>query len=115
MPRRLADLLEERLGTKAVPFFNRLGVASIGVTAVRVFSSDPNRFEWTFVNLSTNGIYLMADNLVTATRGIFCGPSGGGTTMIWEEDFELVSSEWWAIATGAASSYLAFEIVSAGA
>ena len=72
-------------------------------------------FEWTFVNLSANGIYLMADNLVASTRGIFCGPSGGGTSMIWEEDFELVSSEWWAIATGAASAYLAFEVVSAGA
>ena len=115
MPRRLADLLEERLGTKATPFFNRLGVPSIGVTAVKVLSNDPNRFEWTFINLSVNAIYLLTDNTVSATKGILCSATGGGTSMIWEEDFELVSNEWWAVAAGAASSYLLFEVVSAGA
>ncbi len=115
MPRPLAALLEEKLGTKATPFRNPLNVASIGVAAVRILPSNPNRFGWEFINLSPNLIYLLNDNLVSATNGIQVGASGGNVITDWEEDFELVSNEWWAVAAGPASSFLVISVESAGA
>jgi len=115
VPRPLAALLEEKLGTKATPFSNPLNVASIGVVAVRILPSNPNRFAWQFFNLSPNLIYLLDSNLVSATNGIQVGASGGNVVSIWEEDFEQVSHEWWAVAAGAASSFLVNSIESAGA
>ncbi len=115
MVRPLAALLEEKLGTKATPFANPLNVASIGVAAVRVLPNNPNRFAWTFVNLSPNLIYLLNSNLVSATNGIQVGASGGNVTAIWEQDFELVSNEWWAVAAAAASNFLVISIESSGA
>ncbi len=115
MPRQLAALLEEKLGTKATPFRNPLGVLTVGVVAVRFLPNNPNRFGWEFINLSPNLIYLLNDNSVSATNGIQVGASGGNVIADWEEDFELVSNEWWAIAAGAASNILAISIESAGA
>ena len=115
MPRPLAALLEEKLGTKATPFANPLNVASIGVTAVRILPSNPNRFAWIFIDLSPNLIWLLNSNLVSPSNGIQVAASGGNVISDWEEDFELVSNEWWAVAGGAASSFLVVEIVSAGA
>lgn len=114
-PRQLSDVLVERLGTKAIPYTNRLNVASIGITAVRVLTTDPNRFEWLFINLSPNLIYLLNENTVSASKGIQVGASGGSVSMQWDEDFELVSNEWWAVAVATPSNYLAVELVSAGA
>ncbi len=115
MPRPLAALLEEKLGTKATPFNNPLNVASIGVTAVRILPSNPNRFAWIFIDLSPNLMYLLDSNLVSAVNGIQVGASGGNVVAIWEEDFELVSHEWWAVAGGAASAFIVISIESAGA
>jgi len=115
MPRRLADLLQEKLGTKATPFFNRLGVTNVGLTPTRIFANDANRFAWIFINLSANAIYLLTDPTVSASKGILAGANGGFLSALWEEDFELVSNEWWCVASGAASNLLAYEITSAGA
>lgn len=115
MPRSLAALLQDRFGTKGIPFTNRLNVASIGTTAVRIFGNDPNRLALIFVNLSANNIFFHLDNTVSLTKGIFCGPNGGGLSYVWDEDFELTSGEQFVIASAVASNYLAYEIVSAGA
>ncbi len=115
MPRQLSDLLQEKFGTKATPFVNRLGVSTIGTAFSKIYAVDPNRLGLIFVNLSANTLTAHFDNTVTLTKGIVCGPNGGGYALVWEEDFELTSSEWFAIASAAASPILAYEIVSAGA
>lgn len=115
MPRPLIALLEEKLGTKAVPRFNPLNLASIGAAVVRVLGNNPNRYSWVFVNLSPNTIYLHLDNTVSSSRGFLVGPNGGSLSAQWEEDFELVSNEWFAIASGPASAFLVYEVESAGA
>jgi len=115
MPRNLAELLQDKFGTKATPFKNRLGVATIGLSAVKIYGNDPTRFVMEFFNLSASNIYLLDDPSVSATKGILCGPNGGSVVLLWEEDFELVAGEFWAIGAGAALSYLAYEIVAGGA
>lgn len=114
MPRQLAQLLQESLGTRAIPVINRL-VTQVGVTAVRVFPNDPNRYAWVFVNLSPNTLYLHLDATVTSSKGVQVGPSGGYLSLVWQEDFELTAWEWYAISTAAASNVLTYEVVSEGA
>ena len=113
MPRTVASLLTDKFGTLSTPRTNPLGVASIGTTAVKVLSNNPNRFEWTFSNLSPNTIYLFFDSTVSTSNGYVASPSGGFVRCYWEEDGERVGYEVWAIANGAASSFLVEEIVSA--
>jgi hypothetical protein len=115
MPRPLVELLREKLGTQAVPHYNPLNVPSIGTVAVRVLGNNPNRYTWEFVNLSPSSIFLHLDNTVSASRGWLVGPSGGSLGAHWEEDFELVSGEWWAIGTAPALSFLVYEVESGGA
>src|SRR6267142_1657425 len=109
MPRNLAALLEDKFGTKATPFKNRLGVATIGVTPVKIYANDPTRFAFEFFNLSTFNIYLLDDPSVSASKGILAAPTGGSVVLLWEEDFELVAAEWWAVGASAALNYLAYE------
>lgn len=115
MPRNLAELLQDKFGSKGVPFRNRQGVATIGLSAVKIYGNDPTRYALEFFNLSPSNIYLLDDPSVAATKGILCGPNGGSIVMLWEEDFELVAGEFWAIGQGAALNYLAYEIVAGGA
>jgi hypothetical protein len=114
VPRPLIDLLKEKLGTSAVPRFNPLGVTSIGLTATRILAPNPNRYSWSFVNLSSANIYLHLDNSVSTTRGWLVGPNGGSLSANWEEDLELVSNDWFAVGSGAALSFLVYEVESAG-
>src|SRR5882724_3765124 len=108
MPRNLAALLEDKFGTKATPFKNRLGVPSIGITPVTVYKNDPTRFTFEFFNLSPSNIWLLDDPSVSAAKGILVGPNGGSLVLLWEEDFELVAGEWWAIGAATPLSYLAY-------
>src|SRR5882762_6778641 len=107
MPRTLSQLLIDKFGTRAVPVSNRrLASGQAGVVAALGAEGNPNRFALHVLNLSNNNVWAFIDNTVTSSKGIFCGPNGGGFSLTWEEDFELVAQEWWFIASGAASNML---------
>lgn len=115
MPRRLADVLQEKLGTKAIPYINPFGVSQVGVTATRIMQFNPNRFSFELVNLSANTIYVHLDGTVSSSKGIVLGANGGNMVSVWEEDFELVTWEYYALATASGSNILIYEVLSAGA
>lgn len=108
MPKTAADLLFAREGVRTTRRVNRVA-ASVGIAAAQVFRQDPNRIGFRFVNLSLNAMYLGSWSDVSSTKGIYVGPNGGSALALWDEDGEEVGYEWFVIADGAASAYLAVE------
>jgi hypothetical protein len=108
----LEALLRERLGATAHPEVNRT-LTSVGVAAAQLFRQDPTRVAFLVVNLSANSIYISPEPTVSATAGILLGANGGAASAIWDEDFDLVGLEWFALAAAAASAIWTLELVTA--
>lgn len=106
----LSDLLLDRFKIKTRTVVNPL-VAAVGVAAIPVLLNHPDRVGFVFINLSANIIYISPLPTVLATAGISIPANGGGISLVWDEDFELVSHEWFGIATGAASAVFIAEII----
>lgn len=109
----LADLISRQFGIKTRVRENPL-TSSIGINAERVVPSNPNRLALTVINLSANTIYLGFDNRVSSINGIYVAPNGGGISLIYDEDFEMVGYEIWGIATGTNSSIKVIEVIGEG-
>ncbi len=107
----LSDLLNGLYGINTVEKINPV-VSAVGVTAVKVLNNNPNRVSFIFVNLSVNSIYLSPLNDVSSAKGIYVASNGGYVVMQWDRDFNLVSREWWAVATGAGSNIFIAENIS---
>jgi hypothetical protein len=106
----LADLLLRQFGVKTEPVENPLGVTSIGTTAERILSNNPNRLAWIVINLSANIVYLALKSDVSSSKGIRLNANGGEASMIWSEDFQAVSYEVYAVASGASSAIYVLEV-----
>lgn len=106
----LSDLLLDRFKVKTETLVNHL-VAAVGVAAIPVLLNHPDRLGFVMINLSANIVYISPLPTVLATAGIMLAANGGAVSMVWDEDFELVSHEWYGIATGAASAVFITEII----
>lgn len=104
----LDELLQAEFGFRSSPIINRT-TSSIATTATKLMNNNPKRVYATIVNVSANDVYIMLDNTVSSSRGIFLSPNGGSTVLKWREDFHLLSHEWYAIAIGAAADILVIE------
>lgn len=107
------ELVQERFHAPVSPVVNRT-VTTVGITAARLLINDPDRLGFLVVNLSANDIYVGPFPDVSSTKGIRLGPSGGNVVAMWEEDFEMVAWEWFAIATVGASNVLTLENIVRG-
>lgn len=106
----LADLIERAFGTRTEHRVNRQGT-TVGVAAGIILRSDPRRLAATIVNLSAVAIYVAPGREVSATKGIRLAPSGGSLILVWDEEFELLGWEWWALADAAASAVFTSEVL----
>lgn len=104
----VAELIQELYKLKTTPVENPV-IAAVGTTAVLVLSSNPRRFSFTFINLSSNIIYISPNTEVSATRGIYVAPNGGFLSLNYIDDMELVTHDWYAVATAAASEIYVLE------
>jgi hypothetical protein len=84
---------------------------TIGTEPVRVLENNPSRFQFAIVNLSPNNVYVGFDNQVSSSRGIRVAPSGGDFRMIWIEDLDITTWEFFAIADAANSNILVIQFV----
>ena len=107
----LHDLLEAMYGVKTRVRQNPK-TDTVGVSAVKIADSNPNRLTLLINNVSSNAIYITPDNQPSATRGIYVAPGGGSVVMQWDRDFSLVSQEWYAIAAAANSEIYVLELLS---
>jgi len=111
-PLALHEMLSSLFGARTT-FRENPEASSIGVVASRILAANPMRVGIVVYNLSGNGVYLAPNNQVATTRGVYLAPNGGGVSMVWDRDFELCTSEWWALATAAASQIYVLELVNA--
>lgn len=66
-------------------------------TAVRLVQNNPNRVEFTVVNLGTDSVFVSTSNQVSSSNGILI-PANGGMTVLVEEDGEVAGYDWYVIA-----------------
>lgn len=102
-PTPLYKMLQALFGARVRLNKNPL-VTQIGVAATQILSSNPNRMGFVFVNLSAVSMYISPFNTVSATEGIWLAPNGGSVSLVWDRDMEACTSEWWALAGGAAAA-----------
>jgi hypothetical protein len=104
----LHDLIQSFYGVETVHNINRTA-SSVGTTVSKICNSNPKRVYLTIINLSVNNVYVMFDGQVSSTRGIFISPSGGSFVLRWIDDFNLLSSEIYAVASANNSDLLIIE------
>lgn len=105
----LYDLIKSHFGIGSRPVFNRVAT-TINTTATRFLANDPDRVGVIISNVGTSTIYIGLSNSVSTTSGIPLF-SGGSITLKWENDFESVTHERWAVASGAASTVYVEEVI----
>ena len=106
----VAQLLEREYGVKTTYGINP-EVAQVETTLTKVLAYNPKRVSFILINLGADFITVAPDNLVAATRGIYLVPNGGTLSMVWTEDFEMPTFEWFAIADTAACAIFALEVI----
>jgi len=102
------DVIRGLFGVDTTPNKNPL-TNSVGVTAVKILSNNPKRMSVLIQNLSANTVYIGLKPDVSNTNGILLAANGGSITLQYDKDFQLVTNEMYAIASGAASSILVLE------
>jgi hypothetical protein len=108
---QLSDLLQNLYGVKSFSQINKT-TSLVQDTVTSIMSANPNRLSFLVVNTSTANIYLSSQNDVSSTKGIYLAPLGGSIIMQWDRDFELVASQWFAIASNADSEIYILENIS---
>jgi hypothetical protein len=108
---QLSDLLQNLYGVKSFSQINK-ATSLVQDTVTSIMSANPNRLSFLVVNTSTANIYLSSQNDVSSTKGIYLAPLGGSIIIQWDRDFELVASQWFAIASNADSEIYILENIS---
>lgn len=106
----LHDILIDKFKTETRSVINPV-VAAFGAAAVVFLRNNPDRLGFVIFNLSVNPEYISPLQTVGAGAGIPMLIQGDGVAFIWDEDFEMVSQEWWGIAPAGASAIYVMEII----
>ncbi len=104
----LGDLISARFGVLTESRIDR-STSTVGTSAEEVLRHDPRRLAALIVNLSGNTIYLAPDRVPSATRGIRLGANGGSYAVVWDQDWDAVGLEWYAVANVAGSEVFILE------
>lgn len=107
----LQGLIESQFGVKTSYDINPI-TGSVLVTVTKVLNIDPNRLAFIVMNMGANDVYLSPSNTVAVGNGILLQPGGGGVALVWDEDFNMVGLDWYAIADGGTSNVYVMPIVS---
>ncbi|MAH47281.1 hypothetical protein CMI37_15760 [Candidatus Pacearchaeota archaeon] len=109
----LDRLIEQKLGALTSPEEDPL-VTQIETTLTRFLPNNPNRLAFSFTNLGATAIFILPGEDVATTKGFRIGPSGGTIFFEWEEDYHLVSRDWFGIAVSGASACYTQEQIALG-
>jgi len=105
------ELLEQQFGVSSVYEINP-EVDEISHLAVTKFLSyNPRRLSFVLVNLGATEIVVAPDNSVLLDKGIHLVAAGGTLSMVWTEDFEMPTFEWYGIAKTAACKIYVLEVL----
>lgn len=83
----------------------------VGITPVKILPNNPKRLGLYICNMSANVVYISPNNDVSNTKGVYLAPNGGSVTFKYIDDLSLVTRDFYAVASGAASSIYVLETV----
>ncbi|MBA7590088.1 hypothetical protein ES708_32190 [subsurface metagenome] len=109
------DLLEKQFGVKSTYNENPETATILASPAKTKFLSyNPRRISFVVINLSAVTVLVAPDVDVAIApnkRGIYLVPNGGTLSMVWTEDFEMPTMEWYAMANGANAEIFVLEVL----
>jgi len=111
MVTQLYELLDSNFGVKTSYNLNPV-VAQVQVTVTKIVNVNPNRLGLLIVNAGAFPIDIAPVNTVAVGAGITLTANGGGISFIWDEDFEFLAGEFFAIANGGVSNISVTEVIS---
>lgn len=106
----LSDLIKTRFGIETRNVESPVG-SVVGVASAPLLPNNPDRVALVIINLSANLIYISPQDPAGAANGIRLDANGGWRSLVWDEDFELISHQWFAIAAGAGSAVFWIESI----
>jgi hypothetical protein len=109
-PRTRSDLIRDRFGL-VVQVNRDPGTTVVGLTATQLLNQSPNRLALTIINNGTGRIWLFPGNNPSVTHGIVLAAGGGQVSLVWDDDWDVLGFEWWAIAEVAATPISIIEVV----
>ena len=84
---------------------------SVGTTAELIAKQNPNRAALWISNLSANTLYVLPENTVSSSKGLYIAPNGGNIVLQMNDDFSIPCFPFYAVAGGAGSSILVMEVL----
>lgn len=111
MTTTLYQMLQSNFGIATSYNINPI-VNQVQTTLTKLLSYNPNRVGLVMMNNGAVNVYASPLNTVTVGNGLILVPGGGGISLVWDHDFELVTLEYFGIADGAASNIFILEVVS---
>ena len=110
MANTLRQLIQSTYGVKTRTAETETAVA-VAITATRILQANPNRLGLMIVNVGAANISISTRKDVTLTTGVYIQSGGGNISYKWNEDFEHMANEFWAIGDGGVSSVHIVEIL----
>ncbi len=104
------DVIRNLRGVATTPRINRDASQATAVSGV-ILKNDPSRVFFLVVNLGGFDVFVAPQGLASATRGVRVHAAGGAMTVQFDEDGEVVASEWQAIGNGGTSALYIQEAV----
>ncbi|MBW8036358.1 MAG: hypothetical protein FVQ79_12190 [Planctomycetes bacterium] len=106
----VSELIEQQFNVKTVYDINP-EVSAVQITKTKVLSYNPRRVSFVLINLGSDHLLVAPDAKVSLTRGIYLVPNGGTLSMVWTEDFEMPTFEWYAIADTNPCNIMVMEVL----
>ena len=108
----VVELLEREYGVKTTYRLNpETDTVALKPDITKVLSYNPRRIAFILVNLGTGIIHVSPQGDVSNEKGIYLVANGGTLTMVWTEDFEMPTFEWYAIADTIACKVYILEVL----
>lgn len=106
----LHELINERFGVRTR---SRDNPEVTGITTVSqlVARNDSSRLALSFVNLGQQVVNIRNIVAPSAALGFAIGPNGGSLTLIWDEDFNMVGHDWFALTPSGTSTLFVQEVL----
>ncbi len=104
----IRDLLNKRFGVPFYPAFNR-ELVNVPLGLTRILRQDPSRIAFIMVNDGANDVALYPLAQGAPIRSFVPAANGGVVSGSWEEDGELISTEWAALGAATPTPVLVLE------
>lgn len=97
----LADMLMRVFGVRTTHRLNPEHVNPIVAAVQPVLGANPKRLGFVILNLGGNNCWVAPRDTVADDYGIQLVPNGGSVSMVWDEEFSMVTLPWYVISVAA--------------